>query len=118
MKAKRGDSIAIVKESRSYVIGQGSTTKTEVELATVTNITRDGQVKAFRSAWGGAPQPLDRVIGFKQLLVIPNAVVSNADVMAVASAHHYVGHPGQPKSWDSLEEVREALKPYRVAVPA
>jgi hypothetical protein len=118
MKAKRGDAIAIVTESRDYVIGRPSSTATRVEVGIVTSITRDGVVKAFRNTWSESPQPIERVVGFKQCIVIPSDVVSPADVMTVAKAHHWPGHPNQPKAFDSLEALREALKPYRNAAPA
>ena len=116
MKAKRGDSVAIIAEKSCYASGTGRTVRTEIELGTVTSITRDGAVKAYRSAgWSSSTSLLiERVVGFKQLLVIPAGMVDPADVLTVAKAHHWDGHPNQPKHWESVEELRAALRPYLI----
>lgn len=116
MKAKRGDSVAIVSETRDYVIGQGSSTATRVELGQVTSITRDGAVKAFRSlGWSdSSARPIERVVGFRQAIIIPATQIAPDDVQSVAKAHHWPGHPNQPRPFESLEEVREALRPHLI----
>ena len=120
MKAKRGDSVAIVKKTRDYVMGQGTTERTEVTLAKVTSITRDGWVKAFTEyGWSESTSyPLERVISLGQALVIPASMIDPADVRAVAKAHHWPGHPDQPRPFDSLEEAREALRPHLITSEA
>lgn len=115
MKARRGDAVAIVSEINDYIIGQGRTTHTQVELGIVTGITREGAVRTFRPAAydDAAVQPLERVVGFQAVKVIPIEVVPTAAVIEVAKAHHFEGYPGQAKRFDGLAELKSALLPFR-----
>jgi len=36
-----------------------------------------------------------------------------AGAFAAAKAHTWPGHPTQPKAYESLEEVRAAVRPFR-----
>lgn len=111
MKAKRGDVAILVTECRTYVIGQPSETRTAVNVFEVTSVTRDGLVKAVRSAWANsAPTMLARMVP-ATVHLISKDTISAADALRVAAEHHWPGHPGQPMAFDSLDAVREALRP-------
>lgn len=111
MKAKRGDVAVLVTERRTYMIGQPSETRTAVDVFEVTSVTRDGLVKAVRSAWAGSAPTLLARMAPASVHLISQDTVSAADALRVAAAHHWPGHPGQPMAFDSLDEVREALRP-------
>lgn len=117
MQAKRGD-LAVIEYINSYTTGDfRRVTRNQYDLAEVTSITRDGMVKAVRDQWGQV-RPIDQWFGFQRALVVPAADVDKGAVLAAVAAHHYGGHPGQPKPFDSLDEVRALVGPHRVTVSA
>lgn len=111
IKAQRGWWLAVEYVQRDFYIGRPMDERTRVELMEVTSCTRDGFVKECKDARGYN-------VGSKwiggRVLTIPPEMVPSADVRRVALEHHYDGHPNQPKPFDSLEELRDALRPYRV----
>lgn len=111
VKAKRGDWLAVVRTERTFYIGRPTEERERVDLVRVTSCTRDGYVKECEDvagykngAWASA-----------RVLVIPPTMVAPDDVLRVGREHHYDGHPNQPRPFDSLEELRDALRPFRVA---
>lgn len=109
-KARRGDVFAVVSTERTWYIGQANDERVRVDVGQVTSCTRDGFVKAAVDCRGY--QLTSWATG--RVLVIPADKVSPDDVLRVAREHHYEGHPGQPKPFDSPEELREALRPHLV----
>lgn len=124
-KAKRGDLVALVITS-TYARTSGPVqSSTRVLVHMVTSITREGAVKATRPLHGSdlgrgeqygpeKPSPIDRVLGLRQRYVIGADQVHIPSAIAAVLAHHYPGHPGQLQPFDSLEELRELLAPFRV----
>ena len=108
--AKRGDWLAVVTTETMWYIGQPNETRERVDLMQVTSCKRDGYVKECRDASGY----IDTRWTTGRVLIIPPSVVASDDVRRVALAHHWDGHPNQPKPFDSLNEVRDALRPYRL----
>lgn len=114
VKAKRGQWLAVESAERSYYIGQANTERIRVDLFEVTSCTRDGFVKECRTAQG---DPSGARWASGRALVISADVVASDDVRRVAMAQHYDGYPNQLRAFDSLDELRDALRPYRVANP-
>lgn len=116
MKARRGDIAVIVTQVSDYVIGQGASERTQVEICEVTNITREGIVKAVRKAnWGAdsAPVSLDRWAHHHEVLIVPKTDIDVPAAIATAAANPWP-HNGMPgKYYDTLAEAREALRPHR-----
>ena len=109
--AKRGMVLVHEITRRDYIIGEGPREHTDCELGIVTSITRDGLVKRYRNAWGGEQDgPAGRMFRGRVHLA-PG--IDPEPAMAAAKAHCWPGHPGQPKPYGSLAEVREALRPFR-----
>ena len=111
LRAKRGDCVAVVRTERTYYIGQPNTERTSVVVGRVTSTTRDGVVKGLEDCQGyamGDP-------GAHRTLIIPADKVSPDDVMRVAREHHWPDHPGQPMPWDTVEALREALRPFLIS---
>jgi hypothetical protein len=116
VEAKRGDAVVIVQETSDYIIGKGRESKTRVTLGIVTNIKRDGSVKAYRDIGYGTAMPIERIVGLKRMFIVPATVVATEDVERVARSRYWDGHPTQLKYWDSAEDIKAALKPYAKAV--
>jgi len=115
ISAKRGTWLAVESTERTFYIGRPTEERTRVDLFEVTSCTRDGYVKDCKDARGYA-------VGARwssgRALTIPHEMVASEDVRRVALAHHYDGHPDQPRPFDSLDELRDALRPYRVQASA
>ena len=75
-------------------------------MATVTRATRDGVAVAWEDVRGYRMGAKGRV------LVIQSDRIDKADVLRVAREHHWPGHADQPMPFDSLDELRDALRPY------
>ena len=110
LQAKRGDVFAIVREERTAYIGKPSETRTRVDVVRITSCTRDGIAKAAEDCQGYTVGAWALTSG--RALLIAADRVRPEDAMRVAREHHYDGHPNQPKPFDSVEELREALRPY------
>lgn len=114
-KAKRGDLVAITFERSDYVIGQGPSVRNYVEVHEVSSITRDGVVKCTRDLHAGARStPIERRYGWQNRYVIGADTIDKAGALAAIKGHHYEGHPGQLRPFDSLEELRDLLRPFLI----
>lgn len=109
VKAKRGWWLAVESTERTFCIGRPTEERTRVDLYEVTSCTREGFVKECKDAQGygaGSRWSTGRV------LTIPPETVPSEDVRRVARGHTYEGH-SQIRPFDSLAELRDALRPYR-----
>jgi hypothetical protein len=115
-RAARGD--LIVVERTTSVTFHAPTFRTErrVEyvVGRVTNITRDGLVKKYAPV-GLGEAPVELRTG-DRTRIAAKASIDVDGALDAARAHHYDGHPNHPKPFDSLEEVRALLAPFRKEV--
>lgn len=116
-RAKRGDLVIVAREYRDYIIGQPSREYTTCEVGTVTSITRDGVVKAFRSVHYYGQDGCEESTQLSYLpkpfeaLIVPAAKIDVQAALKTAYEHCWPsGHPCMP--YGSLAEVREALRPH------
>lgn len=120
-QAKRGDLVVIHVRSTSYALHGPASEHDEFTVGTVTSVTRDGgQVKRYRPAGSfertdylGRPyrgQEMPRT-GFIKCYVMPAAQIDLAGAMATAACHVWQGHE-TTRAYDSLDEVRAALRPH------
>lgn len=113
-RVRRGD-LAIVERINVSHSTTGRTETTEYAVMLVSNLTREGRIKAVRDArWSddGYPQPLDRIVGLQRVFTVAQAEVDVAGAIATARAHVYPNST-TPRPYDSLDEVRSALRPHR-----
>ena len=122
-RVKRGDLVIIVQEHRDYIIGGGAQESTTCEIGIVSSISRDGVIKAFKPARysdepnGGTPVHLERLPKVILTPFIPATRIDIPAALKVARDHQWgSGHPYMP--FDSLDEVRAALKPCLLDAPA
>lgn len=120
VKANRGDLVVIHVRSRTYMLCGESSERDEFTVGTVTSVTRDGLVKAYRPAgdlattdhmgraYRGRDLPL---VGFQHVWIMSAARVDAAGAMVTAACHVWPGHE-QIMAYGSLDEVREALRPH------
>ncbi len=88
---------------------------TSYRFGVVDSATRDGQVKTWRQVGFG-----DELIsvGYAQPIrhhrrwVMPAKQTDVTAVLTAAKAHHYDGHPGQPKPFDSFAEAQAVARPH------
>lgn len=114
-RARRGDLVVIATTRRStrvrdFFVGEGNT---EYEIAEVTSVSRDGQVKEVRTVSLEAPVPLSRWHGLTQIWIVPRDRVDTAAVLAAARAHTWPGQPKQPKAFDTLGAVQDVMRANR-----
>jgi hypothetical protein len=113
-KAQRGD-LVVVHRTQSITFTDRVERRDEFRVGRVTNITRDGAVKKWAPVgFGETPVEVDRVRD--TVRVAGQRTVDVDAALDAARAHHYDGHPEHPKPFDSLEEVRELLAPFRKEV--
>lgn len=121
VQAKRGDLVVVQTHHRDYVLRGESREYDEFTVGVVTSVTRDGQVRMFRRAgnfdqgkdWRGQPDRGEelRPGSFVRALVMPATKIAVNAALAVAACHVWDGHESQARAYDSLEEVRAALRP-------
>lgn len=106
--ARKGDLVIVEQTRRDFIIGEGSRETTTFDIAVVASATRDGRVKTYRGVgWGDDLVSSNAVpIRHERCYVSPAADVDIDATMQAAKAHHWPGHPGQPKAFDSLDDVR------------
>lgn len=119
-KAKRGDLVVIVTQHSDYIIGKGSQQHTDCQIAVVSNITREGLVKAIRWAYNHGekwdePTLLSR-LGRIETHLVPATKVDVTAALGTAKAHRWPNGGTMP--YDSLDEVREAIRPHLLKQPA
>jgi hypothetical protein len=117
MKAKRGDLAAIVSTSRTYVIGEASTERTQVTLGIVSSITREGLIKAVRPVWSGeGPSETSTPLRpHETALAIPaDGIDVEAAIQAYAARRYETApHSTMVPPASSVEEMRALLAPFR-----
>lgn len=114
-RARRGD-LAVIEKIRVDHSSTGRTECVEYAVMLVSNLTRDGQVKAVKDVrWGDDTytQPLDRMLGFQRLYLIAQASIDVVAAIAAVRAHIYPNST-TPRNYDSLKAVREALRPHLI----
>jgi len=108
-KAKRGDLVIVGRKVGSFAIDHPNSEYDEYRICVVTNITREGAVKAYRDRDDGVAHRLDRVIGLTSAQFVPATKIDVDAAMQVAADHKWPsGQPWMP--FDSLDEVRTVLK--------
>lgn len=113
-RVRRGD-LAIVERVNVSHSTTGRTETTEYTVMVVSNLTREGRIKAVRDPrWGDAAyaQPLERIIGFRRVHTVSQAQINVAAAVATARAHVYSGST-TPRPYNSLDDVRAAIGPHR-----
>lgn len=117
VKARRGDLAVLVSVRQDFVIGQGSSVSTQVDVVQVASVTREGVVKAVRSVWrDSTPLPLARwPHANPQVLLVSRDRIDVEAALTAARAHAWPGHPDQPMPFDSVEEARDLLRPFLTA---
>jgi hypothetical protein len=107
-RARKGDLVIVEQTRHDYIIGQGSQERTTFDVAVVASATRDGAVKTYRGVgWGDELLSSNSVPARHSRCYVASAADVDLDAtLAAAKAHHWEGHPGQPKSFDSLADVR------------
>lgn len=95
------------------------TERTEYTYGVVASATRDGAVKTYRAVGYGE----ELVSTYARPLSAGNRCwtmsAKEIDVMGVmgaAKAHHWDGHPNQPKPFSSLADAQAAARPFVVPV--
>jgi hypothetical protein len=106
--AQRGDLAVLVRTTRDYYTNRPAEDRVEAVICVVTSIKRDGTVSKVRDNWGGDPRPLRTG---ETALLVPRSEVDVEAAWAAGRAHVYPGHD-QPKAFDSLDEAREAIRPF------
>lgn len=122
VKAKRGDLLVIERTTRDYVIGQETVERRLFEMYEVAGLFRDGRVRSIRSvAWtGSATQDVEgkrRMLGLVTTYLLPAANVDKEAVTKAVQAHTYP-NSSTPMPFDSIDELRALVKPFRREVPA
>jgi hypothetical protein len=109
-KARKGDLVLV-----EIVLDRDFTkTTTEYRFGIVASATREGLVKTWYSVgWGDElVSDSEQPIGFQNRLVASQKDVDVNGVIKAAKAHHWPGHPHQPKAFDSLSEAQAIAKPF------
>ncbi|PSK96674.1 hypothetical protein CLV30_12556 [Haloactinopolyspora alba] len=107
--AKRGDLIAVLRQQRTHGAA-GASTEDQIDVGVVTNIYRDGMVKAFRQVGWNAIRPLEHVVGYVQHWVMPATSIDVGAAVEIAAAHTYPNST-QTMPFASLDELRAAIRP-------
>ncbi|HLL69096.1 MAG TPA: hypothetical protein VK453_25775 [Micromonosporaceae bacterium] len=114
--ARRGDLVVIERVEHDCTIGRDYKATLQFDVMVVSNIFRDGRIKAVRRVNDNNDdpgQPIDRMVGFSYGYLIAAASVDKAAVIEAVRAHHWPGYPGLLKSFDSLDEVKAIIQPHR-----
>jgi hypothetical protein len=107
---KRGD-LVVTHAECSYQRGVD-----EYQVWIATSVTREGRVKSLRAAHhvgelNPYDVPLQRIIGLKSIgIVAKNRIDIDAAINAVRE--HVWPETRQPKPFDTLDEVRDVLRPH------
>lgn len=112
VRARRGDLVIVHTVHRDFIIGEGPKSHDEFTIGVVTNINRDGAVKAYRPVGTDRPLPLVYLArSLQNVYLLPKDRVDVEAAMATAAAHTWPGHD-YPRYYDTLGEVRDALRPH------
>jgi hypothetical protein len=113
--AKRGDLVVVESAHTDYVIGQGCKSHQEFTVAVVTNITREGQIKAVRPVGYSSTVELARMVGFRKAHLVPKKNIDVDAATKAAAEHTWTGRAGgTPKYFDTLDAARDVLRPHLI----
>jgi hypothetical protein len=116
LKARRGDLAIVRTQHHDYIIGEGPSAHDEFTVGVVTNITRDGAVKAYRPV--GYDNPVQIAYLGRQLVMtylIPQGRIDVTAALDTAAKRTWTGISGDtPKYYDTLDEVKAALRPHLI----
>lgn len=115
--ARRGDLVVVEETTVTSFIGARSVATSRYTVAVVTSVTRDGAVKAFRvdryQTENGETRQVARLAAGTRLLTFPKEKINVAAAQQTAREHTWPG--GQSSMpYNTLDEVREALRPHLV----
>lgn len=116
-RTRRGDLAVIERLSINH--GQAERTEaTEFTVMVVCSVTREGRAKAVRDdRYPGDghnvphPQPLDSVLGLRNILIVPKTDIDVPAAIAAARAHTFPDST-TPRAYATLDDVRAALRPH------
>lgn len=116
IRARRGMTAILVKQHSEWHRDDNghllNTIRPEYEIVEVTSVSRDGWINRYRNCWGNEVAfNWARAAYAGYSILVPD--VDTEQARAVATAHHWPGHPNQPKPYETLEEVKAALQPLR-----
>jgi hypothetical protein len=118
VKARRGDGVVIGTRHQGYTIPEPGKTKpydyAAFEIGTVTGITRDGAMRTWRPAWHSDRDRMLEVPWRRtHVLLLPADRFDVAACLATYRGHYWPGRDdGLPKPYESLDEVRAAMRPH------
>jgi hypothetical protein len=114
-RVRRGD-LAVVERVNVSHSTTGRTEAIEYAVMVVSNLTREGRIKAVRDPrWSddAHTQPLERIVGFRRVHTMSQTEIDVTAAIDAARDHVYPGST-TPRPYDSLDEVRAALAPHRI----
>jgi hypothetical protein len=116
-RTRRGD-LAVIERTTVTHSRTSRTERTEYTVMVVCSVTRDGRTKAVRDDRYPDdghnipyPQPLDRMTDLRSILIVPKDSIDTEAALATVRAHTYPDST-TPRPYDTLDEVREALRPH------
>lgn len=116
IEARRGDLVMVELRSSYTTSGYERVEQLEYKLMTVTNLTRDGQIKMVRDErWSdqGHPQKFEGMLyRTGRYWLLPAASWDVARAQTIAREHVYPNST-TPRCWESLDAARAALGPAR-----
>ena len=116
MKARRGDLVVIERKTSYVTTSDGWHESTEYDVGIVTSITRDGLVKACKTRYADSV-PMDHIHGYLRSFIVPQSEIDVVSAVEAARANEWSsGHTGKP--FDSLDEVRDVLRPFKTKAAA
>jgi hypothetical protein len=119
--ARRGDLVVIHLRRRDWHVGQPREYD-DFWLGQVTSVTRAGLVRLYRPAgtfaWDtdgrgrpGKGQPLPS-LWFERAAIKSQKEIDVPGALATAACHTWPGHEGHVRGYDTLAEVKAALRPH------
>jgi hypothetical protein len=115
-RAKRGQ-LALVGTRYSYVNARGPSERgVHWELAEITSVTRDGEVKAYTNP--AYPGDFVCKVAHTSLIyaVVDASALDRDKAVEIAREHTFPG--GHIRPWESFEEAKAALRPAHPATTA
>jgi hypothetical protein len=107
MEAKRGD-LVVIETTGSYTTSTFERVPMSFyDFGVVSTVTREGEVKAWRTPAGGTRKRRNDVRGQRFLLISADKIDARAALAAVGEV--------PPHQWRDIAHVREVLRPFLVA---
>lgn len=124
-KARKGDLILVEEVTRNHYSAAAHAeakaagrTLAEVEkrykFGVVASATREGEVKTWRQVGYGeeVTSHYAQPIGYANRWVLSAKAIDVVGALTAAKAHHWPGHPDQPRAFDSFDEARDLARPF------